>query len=94
MHVCTTAIVSVRARASHACISLAGFRPLHLLLMWNWCFFRVRRIVPVKETHAIELGWPLPEQHSHYMAKPVSYLSHLFGHEGSGSMLSLLKVGL
>ena len=40
----------------------------------------------------MELGWPLPEQHSHYLSKPVSYLSHLFGHEGSGSILSLLKV--
>ena len=47
---------------------------------------------PVKETHSVEIGWPLPEQHSHYLSKPASYLSHLFGHEGAGSILSLLKV--
>ena len=42
----------------------------------------------------MEIGWPLPELHSLYLSKPGSYLSHLFGHEGAGSILSLLKVCL
>lgn len=33
----------------------------------------------------------MPEQYSAYKSKPASLLSHLFGHEGKGSILSLLK---
>ena len=68
---------------------------LLLLLLLDavaWMVTPSNRIVPVKETHSVEIGWPLPPQHSQYLAKPASYLSHLFGHEGSGSILSLLKV--
>jgi insulysin len=46
----------------------------------------------VKDTHSLELLWPMPEQQSSYIAKPAGYLSHLFGYEGAGSVLSLLKV--
>ena len=66
--------------------------PTTIMILVFFSILPWHRIVPVKETHSVELGWPLPEQHSHYLSKPVSYLSHLFGHEGSGSILSLLKV--
>ncbi len=51
-----------------------------------------RRIVPVKDKHRLGLAWPLPEQISKYLSNSDGYLSHLFGYEGKGSMLSLLKV--
>ncbi|CAM9764518.1 unnamed protein product, partial [Sphacelaria rigidula] len=48
-------------------------------------------VVPVKELREIMLSWPLPPIDKHYRSKPDGYLSHLVGHEGSGSLLSLLK---
>eukprot|EP00959_Pyramimonas_sp_CCMP1952_P162035 3387819-Pyramimonas_sp.AAC.1 len=35
--------------------------------------------------------FPLPSQFEHYTRKPDEYISHLIGHEGSGSLLSALK---
>jgi insulysin len=49
-------------------------------------------VIPVKEhTRSVNLSFPLPQQQSHYKSKPTRYLSHLLGHEGQGSVLSLLK---
>lgn len=50
------------------------------------------RVVPVKDSHSVILCWPLPEQTSTYCTQSSGYLSHLFGYEGKGSILSLLKV--
>jgi len=48
--------------------------------------------VPVRDSRLIELTWQLPfSPHTDYASKPSSYLSHLLGHEGAGSVLSLLK---
>ena len=33
----------------------------------------------------------LPPAHEYWRQKPLSYLSHLLGHEGDGSVLALLK---
>ena len=40
--------------------------------------------VPVKDTRAVTLIWPMPSLEPHYLAKPCSYLTHLLGHEGEG----------
>mmetsp|Transcript_41918 Transcript_41918/g.100697 ORF Transcript_41918/g.100697 Transcript_41918/m.100697 type:complete len:1075 (+) Transcript_41918:137-3361(+) len=48
-------------------------------------------VVPVAQVHAIELQFPMPEILTKYRSKPTQYLSHLLGHEGKGSLLSLLK---
>jgi len=48
-------------------------------------------IVPVSQVHSIELQFPMPSQLSYWESKPSRYLSHLIGHEGQGSLLSLLK---
>ena len=47
--------------------------------------------VPIKDTRALTVGWALPEQKSDWRGKACSYLSHLLGHEGPGSVLSLVK---
>jgi insulysin len=48
-------------------------------------------IVPVQDLRTVDLCWPIPGQHTLYTKKPAHYLSHLTGHEGPGSILSLLK---
>eukprot|EP00752_Nemacystus_decipiens_P002074 g1985.t1 len=48
-------------------------------------------VVPVKDTKTIHIFWPMPPLNGHFRSKPASYISHLVGHEGPGSLLSLLK---
>mmetsp|Transcript_19812 Transcript_19812/g.36722 ORF Transcript_19812/g.36722 Transcript_19812/m.36722 type:complete len:1301 (-) Transcript_19812:129-4031(-) len=48
-------------------------------------------IVPIVDTHRIHLTWQLPSQLEHYKSKPKDYLSHLIGHESTGSILSIAK---
>jgi insulysin len=47
--------------------------------------------VPVKTFRSLKLVWPLGPQQKYYLEKPNNYISHLLGHEGSGSLFSLLK---
>ena len=47
--------------------------------------------VPVKESRTLLVSWALPSLRNAYATKPDSYLSHLIGHEGPGSILSHLK---
>jgi insulysin len=37
------------------------------------------------------MTFPLPDMQPYYKSKPTRYVSHLLGHEGPGSILSLLK---
>nr|CAD7441027.1 unnamed protein product [Timema bartmani] len=48
-------------------------------------------IVPVKDLRNLGITFPVPDLHEHYKSGPGHYLSHLIGHEGPGSLLSLLK---
>jgi insulysin len=48
-------------------------------------------VVPVKDLRTVELGWPTRSLLSEYRQKPAGYVSHIIGHEGPGSLLSLLK---
>jgi secreted Zn-dependent insulinase-like peptidase len=48
-------------------------------------------IVPIKERRSLSLSFPIPPVAALYQAKPVSYIGHLLGHEGRGSLLSLLR---
>ena len=45
----------------------------------------------VKEAHKLILTFQLPSLTDRYLAKAEEYLSTLLGHEGKGSLLSLLK---
>ncbi|MGL5225171.1 MAG: insulinase family protein [Aeromonas sp.] len=49
------------------------------------------QITPVKETRKLSLCFPLPNVDEFYHQKPLTFLSHLIGYEGDGSLLSLLK---
>lgn len=52
---------------------------------------RVLYVVPIKDLRLLSLSWLIPETRSAYRCKPSNYVSHLLGHEGKGSLLSLLK---
>lgn len=48
-------------------------------------------IVPVKDRRQLSLVFPIPPVEKHLRSKPTLYIAHLLGHEGKGSLLSLLK---
>lgn len=58
----------------------------------NW----VRRpngyISEVSSLLPCQMMWPLPCLRAHYKSDPGHFLTALLGHEGPGSILSLLKV--
>ncbi|XP_062326122.1 nardilysin-like isoform X1 [Osmerus eperlanus] len=54
-------------------------------------FNKLYRVVPVRKVHALTITWALPPQEKHYRVKPVHYISWLIGHEGTGSILSVLR---
>ncbi|XP_034278073.1 nardilysin-like [Pantherophis guttatus] len=54
-------------------------------------FHKVYKIIPVKEIHSLNMSWALPPQEKNYKVKPLHYISWLIGHEGSGSVLSILR---
>jgi secreted Zn-dependent insulinase-like peptidase len=54
-------------------------------------FARLHRIVPLKKSNKLVLTWQLPPSLADYRSRPLSYISHLIGHEASGSLLSALK---
>ncbi|KAJ3185740.1 Insulinase (Peptidase M16) [Gaertneriomyces sp. JEL0708] len=49
------------------------------------------RMKPVKELRHMTLTFPFPDTKKDYKIGTGRYLSHLIGHEGEGSLLSLLK---
>jgi len=51
----------------------------------------VTYIVPVKDIRNLNITWGIPDLTSYYQSCPGSYLGHLIGHEGPGSLLSELK---
>uniref|UniRef100_A0A8C7GMB9 Nardilysin convertase n=1 Tax=Oncorhynchus kisutch TaxID=8019 RepID=A0A8C7GMB9_ONCKI len=54
-------------------------------------FNKLYRVVPVRKVHALTITWSLPPQEKHYRVKPLHYISWLIGHEGTGSILSILR---
>ncbi|KAI8902913.1 Metalloenzyme, LuxS/M16 peptidase-like protein [Globomyces pollinis-pini] len=49
-------------------------------------------IKPVKESRNLSLFFPCKDHRKDYKVHPLQYISHLVGHEGPGSILSLLKL--
>ncbi|KAM6921752.1 nardilysin b isoform 2-T2 [Xenentodon cancila] len=54
-------------------------------------FTKLYRVVPVRKVHALTISWAVPPQGKYYRVKPLHYISWLIGHEGAGSILSLLR---
>jgi secreted Zn-dependent insulinase-like peptidase len=49
------------------------------------------KIKPQGTARQLELNFQVPDDRPNYDAKPMAYISNLVGHEGEGSLLSLLK---
>jgi len=48
-------------------------------------------VTPIKDNHTLSLSFSMPWSDSYYLEKPTLLISHLIGHEGKGSLRSLLK---
>ncbi|SKA48687.1 insulinase family protein [Enterovibrio nigricans] len=48
-------------------------------------------IEPLKDIRKLTLAFAMPSTDEFYKIKPLSYIAHLLGYEGSGSVMSLLK---
>ncbi|KAF7728621.1 Insulinase (Peptidase M16) [Apophysomyces ossiformis] len=46
---------------------------------------------PVKDIRTLDMVFPFPDQYPLFETQPGRYIAHLIGHEGKGSILSLLK---
>lgn len=49
------------------------------------------KTVPVNEGHSIRIKWIIPALEPLWKESPDSFLSHLIGHEGKGSLFAELK---
>ena len=45
----------------------------------------------MKDVDTLDITWVLPYVKQEFKSKPLSYFSHLIGHEGENSLLSYLK---
>ncbi|XP_065906248.1 nardilysin-like [Dysidea avara] len=54
-------------------------------------FCRLYKVSPIKDTHELHITWCLPPLQDQYKVKPLHYISWLVGHEGTGSIMALLK---
>ncbi len=52
---------------------------------------RLVTVAPVQEQRQLNLIFPIPAVEPHYRSKPTTYIANLLGHEGEGSLLSILK---
>ncbi|CCE61898.1 hypothetical protein TPHA_0B02260 [Tetrapisispora phaffii CBS 4417] len=52
---------------------------------------KIIKIIPVKDLKKLEINFVVPDMDLHWESRPHHVLSHLIGHEGSGSILSYLK---
>ena len=57
---------------------------------WH-CLGSVLKVKSVMERRELKMMWPWPPVQQLYASKPHLYLSHLIGHEGRNSLLSMLK---
>ena len=53
--------------------------------------FRLMKVKTIKDTRSLTLMFPLPKTLHYYKSQPLGMLGFLLGHEGKGSLLSLLK---
>ncbi|XP_005105938.1 nardilysin [Aplysia californica] len=54
-------------------------------------FNKLLKVIPMEDVHKMELIWALPPLMDHYRARVIEFLSLLLGHEGKGSILSVLR---
>ena len=52
---------------------------------------KLARFHPVKDKDSLEMVWFLPYMQPEFRSAPLTYFTHLVGHEGENSLLSYLK---
>ena len=52
---------------------------------------KIIKTVPIKEMHLLRLYFPVKSTYKEIEFNPTGYLSHLFGHEGKGSIFYVLQ---
>ena len=52
---------------------------------------RVLSVEPVKDQRSLVIEFPLPPTRLYYRSRPLHLIGAVLGHEGEGSLLSLLK---
>lgn len=52
---------------------------------------RLLDVDAIRDTRQLQLTFPIPSTEDDYRNKPLSYLSHLIGHEGQNSLHAVLK---
>lgn len=55
------------------------------------CLQVLVKTVPICQGHELVFSWPVNPSIHHYKEGPCMYVSHLIGHEGEGSLFSVLK---
>jgi insulysin len=48
-------------------------------------------IQPVQNRRSLSINFPVPDAERYWHVKPLNYIGNILGHEGSGSLLSVLK---
>ena len=48
-------------------------------------------IEPIRDSRSLTYTFPIPVVKQYYRSKPLNYIANLLGHEGEGSLLSLLR---
>ncbi len=67
----------------HALADQPLYRPQDLNFIYH--------ISPIKELRKLQMTFALPETRQLYQQKPLSFISHLLGDEGPGSLLQILR---
>ena len=60
--------------------------------LYRECDLRLRiQIQPIKELRRLSVSFAFPATDQYYQTKPLTYISHLLGYEGNGSLFAYLK---
>jgi secreted Zn-dependent insulinase-like peptidase len=51
---------------------------------------KIYKMFPVQDRKNLQISWTLSDKSQYYKNPPSSYISHIIGHEGKGSLLEFL----
>ncbi|CAG8571116.1 16391_t:CDS:10 [Funneliformis caledonium] len=71
--------------------NIESFKPVEIPLRKDVELCKIILAKPVMDIHTLNIDIPIPNQIENYKAKAEVYVAHLIGHEGVGSICSLLK---
>lgn len=81
----------VRPRFTPVSKHLVQREKIELPLFGEGTLPRWVNIEPVQNRRILTVAFPVPDTEPHWRSKPLSYIGNVLGHEGEGSLLSVLK---